>query len=618
MRRLELDGSLEVYWRATAFSRCVWVILQCAMLLACASAQNAQVVCDDKSFEIRQREASYGDVDKLKRDYREEHEYIAARRQQQSGQQGGALDDLVGLSLSGGGIRAATLGLGVLQGLGESDQLARIDYMSAVSGGGYIASWMQAHFGANQNGHFVDSQYVEVGTESAAALVDPHRDHVEHLRTHSGFLRRGGFWEAPALIGSYLWRWPCAFVLDIALHLKRPFNNFCHPIAIYRDRLERTYLRAREDLLFSDVNHDPERTTPYLILNGNLTNWGQPRSGASEPKQRSLLEPYNFEFTRDFTGSDGIGYVRSEAFGRPVDEVIESNGVPQCVRVENRSSSYEHLPQMPERSPDRLARINPDPGELSSSVAASGAAFDPDGVILSIGRTRIRGALAFVTAPFNLNVGLEAPNFARKYDGAFGTPYDYLRMVTWQRLPPLVTTDARWIKVTDGGHYDNLGVAALARRGVKCIVALDATADGKFEYRDLGVLGDRLDSLGLRLEPDSPSGAPLPPVDRVTRARFKIVRQGDAAEVATVLYLKSNADDGQAHMSDGDNVEVRKLRAFREWTAEASGKPSFPHRTTFVQWYQWEEFEAYRMLGHRMAETYLADADFETCEFSRK
>ena len=55
-------------------------------------------------------------------------------------------NDLTGLALSGGGIRSAAFGLGVLQGLdsltdhGEPHVLDAIDYLSTVSGGGYIGT----------------------------------------------------------------------------------------------------------------------------------------------------------------------------------------------------------------------------------------------------------------------------------------------------------------------------------------------------------------------------------------------------------------------------------------------------------------------------------------------
>ena len=53
--------------------------------------------------------------------------------------------DLCGLSLSGGGIRSAAFGLGVMQGLVAGNDktgnvLKEIDYLSTVSGGGFIGS----------------------------------------------------------------------------------------------------------------------------------------------------------------------------------------------------------------------------------------------------------------------------------------------------------------------------------------------------------------------------------------------------------------------------------------------------------------------------------------------
>jgi hypothetical protein len=48
------------------------------------------------------------------------------------------------LCLSGGGIRSASFALGVLQALARHGVLFGIDYLSTVSGGGYIGSWLSA------------------------------------------------------------------------------------------------------------------------------------------------------------------------------------------------------------------------------------------------------------------------------------------------------------------------------------------------------------------------------------------------------------------------------------------------------------------------------------------
>src|SRR5271157_5443076 len=53
-------------------------------------------------------------------------------------------DNLTGLAFSGGGIRSATFNLWILQALAEKGLLRQFDYLSTVSGGGYIGSWLAA------------------------------------------------------------------------------------------------------------------------------------------------------------------------------------------------------------------------------------------------------------------------------------------------------------------------------------------------------------------------------------------------------------------------------------------------------------------------------------------
>jgi hypothetical protein len=51
-------------------------------------------------------------------------------------------EELAGLCFSGGGIRSATFCLGVMQAFAEARKLNKFDYLSTVSGGGYIHQWL--------------------------------------------------------------------------------------------------------------------------------------------------------------------------------------------------------------------------------------------------------------------------------------------------------------------------------------------------------------------------------------------------------------------------------------------------------------------------------------------
>lgn len=89
---------------------------------------------------------------------------------------------LVGLALSGGGIRSATFGLGVIQGLARHGLLRHADYLSTVSGGGYIGSCLSALLNDPRNapaGNRFPLRYTDTSAEPPA---------LTHLRNSSNYL----------------------------------------------------------------------------------------------------------------------------------------------------------------------------------------------------------------------------------------------------------------------------------------------------------------------------------------------------------------------------------------------------------------------------------------------
>ena len=80
--------------------------------------------------------------------------------------------DLVGLSLSGGGIRSAAFALGVLQALEETNVLSRCDYLSTVSGGGYIGSSLSGALQSTRGVFPFRSQLAQDETPSLQHLRD--------------------------------------------------------------------------------------------------------------------------------------------------------------------------------------------------------------------------------------------------------------------------------------------------------------------------------------------------------------------------------------------------------------------------------------------------------------
>ena len=139
--------------------------------------------------------------------------------------------DLCGLAISGGGIRSATFGLGIIQGLAVSGLLPRFDYISTVSGGGYIGAWLakwilredmktvveslepprflqQAEFSAYQR-RAAESSTEATGAPSEELTKDEWNElrEIRHLRFYSNYLSpRLGMFSADGslLIAIYL------------------------------------------------------------------------------------------------------------------------------------------------------------------------------------------------------------------------------------------------------------------------------------------------------------------------------------------------------------------------------------------------------------------------------
>lgn len=160
---------------------------------------------------------------------------IRARRathQLDVGKPTGPPDNLKGLALSGGGIRSATFCLGVLQQLHRRGVLKHFDYLSTVSGGGFVGGWWSAWL-ARKNGRprstgeifppeecletergkwhqTVTSRVIPEGEEQSEGARSASVDPVHHLRLFANYLtpRKGALsgdtWRAITVVSRNL------------------------------------------------------------------------------------------------------------------------------------------------------------------------------------------------------------------------------------------------------------------------------------------------------------------------------------------------------------------------------------------------------------------------------
>lgn len=96
--------------------------------------------------------------------------------------------ELLGLAFSGGGIRSATFNLGVLQGLANHGLLTQLDYLSTVSGGGYIGSWFISLLRANGREKQVQQVQTILSPVQSPDPNTPEQRPIHFLRRYSNYL----------------------------------------------------------------------------------------------------------------------------------------------------------------------------------------------------------------------------------------------------------------------------------------------------------------------------------------------------------------------------------------------------------------------------------------------
>jgi hypothetical protein len=105
-------------------------------------------------------------------------------------------DYLTGICLSGGGIRSATVALGILQAFARHRLIKHLDYMSSVSGGGYIGSALALRYAQARQQAEAEGKPVP-DPDAAFPFVARTGEHKEspsltYLRNHGYYLTPAG------------------------------------------------------------------------------------------------------------------------------------------------------------------------------------------------------------------------------------------------------------------------------------------------------------------------------------------------------------------------------------------------------------------------------------------
>jgi len=179
--------------------------------------------------------------------------------------------------------------------------------------------------------------------------------------------------------------------------------------------------------------------------------------------------------------------------------------------------------------------------------------------------------------------------------GAWATPGPRLGLrYLLSEVFGLADENSGFVYLSDGGHFENLGIYELVRRKCRFIIAIDAGMDPKFGFEDLGnaVRKCQVD-FGVRIDIDTKASVPAQGTGRslyhcgVGRIHYEETDPG--AISGYLLYIKPS-------LTGNEPIDIMQY---------ASVHPEFPHQSTTDQWFDESQFEAYRKLGYYIATTVL-------------
>jgi hypothetical protein len=224
---------------------------------------------------------------------------------------------------------------------------------------------------------------------------------------------------------------------------------------------------------------------------------------------------------------------------------------------------------------------------LGTAVTISGAAVSPNMGYHS------SPLIAFVMTLFNVRLGAWLPNPGMQTPNQQimrrSGPLNALPMML-QELTGRSDNRGEFIYLSDGGHFDNLGLHEMLRRRCERIVIIDAGRDEDYAYADLGrTLQHALIDLHVEIkfvQPVKVGVAKLPQHGAYAEIAYN---DNGAVSKGQLLYIKP-------WLPDEAPTELKAFKALKQ---------TFPHENTADQFFTESDFESYRRLGEYLTESIL-------------
>jgi hypothetical protein len=220
---------------------------------------------------------------------------------------------------------------------------------------------------------------------------------------------------------------------------------------------------------------------------------------------------------------------------------------------------------------------------LGTALALSGAAASPN-----MGYHSSPGA-AFLMTLFNVRLGAWLPNPASAATEQLQQAKPPNALLTLAReLLGLSDDLGDAVYLSDGGHFENLGLYEMVRRRCRRILVVDAGADPGANFEDLGnaIRKIRIDlDVEIEFEPPVAIGSRDKPLLPFRSFAYAKIHYRESATPGELVYVKP-ADLPAMSMD---------VRAYRNLNV------TFPHQSTLDQFFGESQFESYRQLGRSEA-----------------
>jgi hypothetical protein len=240
--------------------------------------------------------------------------------------------------------------------------------------------------------------------------------------------------------------------------------------------------------------------------------------------------------------------------------------------------------------------LNKKPITLGTAVAISGAAANPN-----MGYYTFSSSVIFLMVLFNIRLGWWLGNTGLRGNRTWQYPTPFWSpMVFISEALGRTTDENAYINLSDGGHFDNLGLYEMVLRRCNLVVVCDAGADGEFSFSDLAqaIHKIRVD-FGISIEFSKGNE----PKDRKNCAIGTIKYSdvdGISAKNGTLIYIKPTLDGNESI----DLINYKKKNS------------DFPHESTADQFFGETQFESYRTLGLHQIESICngENGEFNKCQ----